>query len=273
MPSLGQISRLVILVLAGLVLTALVNLPAWTLPLIVLDSPLTLRLSSPWLIAAVLVILVCAGTDVLLRLRSTMAEAGFRQTAPAWALPAMAAAVGPLLIVKFEPLSPGWLLVLAGAGIGLSLALLGEVHAADPTDRYHPVARAGLTALSFAVALFTFTVIYSVHVRTVLSGTGTSLVSFALAASLLRWSGGPGTRVWPYAALTALVVGLATWGLNHVSLDAVAGGGLLLLVFYLVTGIARQLIQKDLSRRVVIEFAVAVVLGLLLLIGFSGRGG
>ncbi|MFQ5342910.1 MAG: hypothetical protein ACE5F6_15330 [Anaerolineae bacterium] len=273
MTNLGQISRLVILVLVGWVLTAVVDWPAWTLPLIVLDSPLTLRLSSAWLVAFVLVILVSAGTDGLLRLRPGGADARYRQTAPAWVLPSIAAGIPPLLLVKLQLLSTPWFLLLAGAGIGLALVLLAEAHAADPPSRFCPAARAGLTVLVYTAALLTFATIYSLHVRTVLSGTATTLLGFALALALLRWSAGPGTRIWPHAAVTAVLVGLATWGLNHKPVDSLAGGGLLLLVFYVATGVAQQLIQRNLSRRILIEFAVAVALGLLLLIGFSGQGG
>ncbi len=273
MVNLRQISRLVILVLAGWVLTAVVDWGGWTLPLIVLDSPLTLRISGAWLVAFVLVMLVAAGTDGLLRLRPGGAEAGYRQTAPAWVLPSIAAGAPPLLLQKFQPLSAPWFLLLAGGGIGLALTLLAEANAADPTSRFCPAARAGLTVLAYTATLLTFTVIYSLHVRTVLSGTATILLGFALAMALLRWSAGPGTRIWPHAMATAAVVGLATWGLNHKPVDSLAGGGLLLLVFYVATGVAQQLIQRSLSRRILIEFAVAVALGLLLLIGFSGRGG
>lgn len=273
MSSLAQVSRLVVLVLVGSVLAAHVELPAWALPLIVLDSPLTLQLSGPWLIAGALMILSGAGTDVLFRLRPGMADVGFRHTAPAWALPSLVAVVAPLLTGKLAPWSALWLLALAGAGVVLSVVLLSEAHAADVSDRYCRVARSGLTALSYAVALFTFTAIYSAHVRTVLSGTATSLVGFLLAVSLLRWSiEGGVSRLWPYAAITALVVGLSTWGLNHVPLDGPVGGGLLLLVFYITTGITQQFIQRDLSRRVLIEFAVAIMLGLLLLFALSSRG-
>ncbi|MFQ5593495.1 MAG: hypothetical protein ACE5HA_05040 [Anaerolineae bacterium] len=273
MVNLGQISRLVVLVVAGWVLTARVDLPAWTLPLIVLDSPLTLRFSGAWLVAFVLVILVSAGTDGLLRLQPARVEAGYRQTAPAWVLPGIAAGAPPLLLVKFQPLSAPWFLLLAGAGIGLVLVLLAEAHAADPSSRFCPAARAGLAVLAYAAALLAFTAIYSLHMRTVLSGTATTLLGFALALALLRWSAGPTTRIWPHAAVTAVLVGLATWVLNHKPVDSLAGGGLLLLVFYVATGFAQQLIQRNLSRRVLIEFAVAVALGLLILIGFSGRGG
>lgn len=273
MASLRQISRLVILVLAGLSLTTFVDLPVPTLPLIVLDSPLTLRLSSPWLVAVVLVILVSAGTDVLLRLNTAAAEAGYHQTAPAWILPGMTTAAACGLIAQLPPLSRAWLLVLLGAGVGLGLILLGELHAADPTNRYCGLARAALTVYAYAMALFVFTAVYGMDVRTILSGTGTALASFLLAIALLRWWAGPSTRVWPAAALAAPTVGLATWRLNHTSLDSLAGGGLLLLVFYLITGLAQQWMGKDFNRQVMAELAVAVVLGLLLIIGLSGRGG
>lgn len=271
MPSFTQISRLVILVLAGMALTAFVDLPTWTLPLIVLDSPLTLHVSGPWFIAAGLVILVCTGTDILLRLRPELGEIKFHHSAPAWILPSMLAAAGPVLIAGFEPLSTRWFLVLAGIGVGLSLALLAEFHLADPDDRYFRAASAGLTVLIYAVALLMFTGIYSTHTRTALSGTAIVLASFLLAVSLFRFSTSRGGLRWPYAILTAFIVGLVTWQLNHMSLDGLTGGGLLLLVFYLTTGVIQQFIRQELNRRILIEFVVAAMVGLLLLIGFGLR--
>jgi hypothetical protein len=270
MPNFSQISRVVSLVLGGMVLTAFVNLPVWALPLIVFDSPLTLRLSGPWLIAAVLVILVCAGTDILLQSQPATAKKGVRHAALPWILPGVIAAAGPLLITNFEPLSTRWFLVLIGVGVGLTLALLAEFYVAAP-DKQSPMVRISLTMLIYAAAMLMFTAIYSTHVRTALSGAATSLISFWLALSLFRWPAGQNRVRWRHAVPVGLVMLFVTWMLNHMSLNALAGGGMLLLVFYLITGVIQQFIQDHLNRRVLVEFAVAAVLGLLLLIGFGLR--
>lgn len=266
-----QIGRLVSFVLVGTALTAVVELPTWTLPLIVLDSPLTLRFSSPWLIAAVLAVLISAGTDLMLRLRPSRTEIEFLRAAPAWVLPALMAIVAPVLIARLEPLTTRWLAVLAGSGLGVGLALLGEAYAAAPASGGRRIARVGLTALAYATALVIFVAIDSAQVRTALSGTATFATSFLLATALLRWPTEPADRRWPYGLAIGLIVGLTTWGLNHVALDGLAGGSLLLLVFHVLTGITQQFLWKTLNRRALIEFAVVTVVGLLL-IGVLGRG-
>lgn len=271
MSSFTHMSRLVGLVLMGLIFTAFVDLPTWTLPLIVLDTPLTLQITGPWVMACILGVMVCAGTDILLQMYPAAAERGLRYAAPAWILPSMIATVGTLLIAKYEPLSGRWVLILVGTGVGLLLALLGEYHVADPDDPFFQIARVDLTVLIYAVALLVFTSVYGTHTRTALSGTATSLAGFLLATSLFRWPANQVDRRWPYALATAAVIGLVIWGLNHTSLDAFTGGGLLLLLFYFVTGIIQQFLHRQLTQRVLIEFAVTTMLGLLLLIGFGLR--
>ncbi len=270
MRTVGHISRLVVFVLAGLVFATIAERPAWTLPLIVLDSPLTLRLSAPWLIALLLALLVSAGTDLLLDPDAAGAEMTTRGDAAAWILPSMVAVVGALLIARFEPLSARWIVVFVGVGLSLSLALLGEVYVVDLTNRHRDAIRYGLLALTYAVGLLVFVTVYSAHVRTALSGTATALASFLLALSLLRWPTDRSDSRWPYAVTAALIVGLATWGLNRAALDSLTGGGVLLLEFYVVTGLARQLIQREFTWRVLIEFAVVAAVGLLLIGVFAG---
>ena len=266
-----HVSRLAVFVLAGLVLAATVELPAWTLPLIFLDSPLTLRLSAPWLIAIVLAVLMSAGTDVLFRLLPWNAGKKLRHAAVTWILPSMVTGVGALLIARFEPLSVRWLLVFVSTSVALILSLLGEIYISNPAAKHARVVQAGMTFLAYTVALVVFISIYGAHVRTALSGTTTSVAGFLLAMSLLRWPEDRTDARWPYAVMAALIIGLATWGLNRASLNGVTGGGVLLLEFYVVTGIARQLIQRDFTLRVLVEFAVVVTVGLLL-IGALGGG-
>lgn len=259
-----HVSRLTIFILAGLILATTVEAPAWTLPLIYLDTPLTLQLTGSWLIALALFVLVAAGTDLWMP-RSSDAEMPLRRTAPAWALPATIALTGALLIAGFRPLSTRWTLILAGTTVGFSLVLLGEMYVADPAREHAHAVQAGLTALAYALALVVFVTVYGAHVRTALSGTATAVTSFLLALSLLRWPAERKDARWPYALMAALIVGMATWGLNRAAFDALTGGGVLLLEFYLVTGIARQLIQRAFDWRVLVEFAVVIVVGLVLI--------
>jgi hypothetical protein len=70
---------------------------------------------------------------------------------------------------------------------------------------------------------------------------------------------------WLLAAVVALVLGELTWALNALGLSALAGGSLLLLVFYTFTGVAQQALAGRLNRRIVLEFGAVAAAGLLLL--------
>ena len=65
------------------------------------------------------------------------------------------------------------------------------------------------------------------------------------------------------------MLGQVTWALNYWLLPDLTGGLLLLLIFYLLTGIAQQSLQDRLTKRVAAEFAVfaLVALGLIALVG------
>jgi hypothetical protein len=60
-------------------------------------------------------------------------------------------------------------------------------------------------------------------------------------------------------------LGEVAWALNHLSLSGTAGGLFLLLVFYVITGLARQHLAGRLPRRVIAEFTIVSIIGLGLL--------
>ncbi len=61
------------------------------------------------------------------------------------------------------------------------------------------------------------------------------------------------------------MLGEVTWALNYWVLPGLTGGLLLLLIFYLLIGIAQHGLQGRLTRRVMIEFAVFAVVALILI--------
>jgi hypothetical protein len=270
-PAMGQISRVVSLTLAGVALTALIEVPPHTLPLIVLDSPLTLRLAAPWVVAPVLVTLAAAGTDWLVRLGGRDANSPYLATMPSWMIPGVIAGAAPFLATRFSAGSPPWWIVLASAGVGLFAALLAEATAGS-ADASSQRARLALAALTYSVALVVFTAIYSTHIRTVVSGVGVTLVALLLAVALLRWSL-DGVGRWALAGAVGLAVGIVMWRLNHTAVETPVAGGLLLLTFYVVVGLAQHVAERTLDRQAVIEIVIAAGAALLLLLGLGRSGG
>ncbi|MBC8448478.1 MAG: hypothetical protein H8D78_12090, partial [Chloroflexi bacterium] len=66
-----------------------------------------------------------------------------------------------------------------------------------------------------------------------------------------------------------LVMGEIVWALSYSQVNSLTAGILLLLIFYLITGLARQGLLKLLSRRILIEFAVVALIGLALLLKYT----
>jgi hypothetical protein len=71
-----------------------------------------------------------------------------------------------------------------------------------------------------------------------------------------------------YALITGLALGEVTWALNYWTVGRLTGGLLLLLIFYLVTGLSREGLLRRLNRRVLVEFALAALVGLGLIMKY-----
>jgi len=266
MPRYDRLSILVSLILFGLVVSQVIELPTRIVSFVALGVPTTIYLSSRWFIGAILVILAGTGTDSIVRSHPYAHDTSRGYGFSFWGLPC----VFTLFALVLLPLSPDkffWLGGLALTGLCLSLIVIAQYHTIDPHDRYYMVARWGLN-LAVYLAIFAFsTLIYGARARSLLSATAILLLGAALSAELLRTqtSRREIRRTWLYALTVGIVLGEVTWALNHCSLSDLAGGIFLLLVFYVISGLAKQHLRGRLARHVVIEFAIVSVLGLGLL--------
>jgi hypothetical protein len=59
------------------------------------------------------------------------------------------------------------------------------------------------------------------------------------------------------------------WALSYLMLNSLTAGILLLFIFYLITGLARQGLLESLDRRILVEFAVVALIGLGLLLRYA----
>lgn len=267
----GQLARLMALTAAGLALAPFVRWPSWRLPLIVLDSPLTLAVTGVWAVAGVLGLLVGVGTDVLLRLDAERATAPWGETLPCWILPGLMAAVAALLTVRLTPWTAAWGLALLGSALGIGgvgWMLLDCLEGAHPRSTWADFA---LTMVSYALALVAFTAVYAARVRTALSGSAVGIVAALLAVWLFSAAASLNRRTVFLGTAVGLALLVITWGLNHHPLPVVAGGVTLLLSFYVVTSLGRAYLLHQLTRRVGMELTVVVAAVLLLLIAFAPK--
>lgn len=111
--------------------------------------------------------------------------------------------------------------------------------------------------------------IYQAKERSLVSGTLVALAGGALSLRLLTIDAAPSPKLALYALVTAASVAELLWPLNYWILGTVAGGMALLLAFYVVTGIMRQLASGELDQAVLVEYGAVSLAGLLMVFGAS----
>jgi hypothetical protein len=291
-----RVSVLIWVVLMGLAAQRFLTLPARGITGTIFGSPITLTITANTILGALLAGLVATGTEAVVRAhprsqytrgwdefgatglnsnpgRSRPQEATTPWRGPTlartghwvfWSLPIALMAV-TLLLLPAAPNSSYWLVGLVATGVALGLSMAGIYYTVDPFARGYRRARLGLNALTYAVALVLFLVVYRTRVRSIVSATQITLISGLLALELLRGSERPIPLVTLYAAITGLVLGQATWALNYWRLNSLTGGLVLLLVFYNVVGLAQSALQGRIRRRVLLEHALITVAGLALI--------
>jgi hypothetical protein len=216
-----------------------------------------------------LVGIACTGTDVIVRSHPTAKRIEARYSFVTWTLPALTV----LLAVVLLPQAPTLLYRLAGlvlTGFILILVISAEYYTVDPADSRYLPARLSLNAWAYLLALVTFVLIYSAKSRSLVSATGVTFVGTLLALELLRGAGRSFGRTGLYALIAGLITGEIIWAMNYWRIQGVTGGLLLLLGFYVATGLANQQLQGRLTRRVLVEYAIVALVGLVILLQFQG---
>lgn len=268
MPNYDRLSVVVSLILLCLALSLIIELPTRTFSFVVLGSPLTIRFSQNWPVAALLASMACVGTDSIVRLHPlSRGRKKLPCTFVFWILPGLAILLATLLL----PRAPNRIYTLgslAMMGILLPLIITAEYHTVDPAAPGYRAARLGLNVVAYLIALVLFVLIYGSRARSLLSATATLAGGGLLALDLLHGARQSLGRTSLYALIVGLVMGEIVWALNYSKVNSLTAGILLLLIFYLITGLSRQGLLGLLSRRILIEFALVALVGLLLLLKY-----
>lgn len=276
----------------GLAAQRYLDLPTRDFSTTLFGSPITLSLTTNFILGVLLAALVASGAEAVARahprlqfgglslwdrppaatVAGTLPSVGRRFTPGGhwvfWALPIAVVAVA-LLLLPVAPSSTYWLAALVLTGVILSIVMAGIYYTIDPFATGYRRARVAMNALTYVVALLLFLVVYRTRVRSILSATEIMLISGLLALELLRGSERPLSQVALYAGITGLVLGQATWALNYWRLDSMTGGLVLLLIFYNAVGLAQAALHGPIRRRVVIEHALLSIVGLALIWQFA----
>jgi Protein of unknown function (DUF5656) len=225
---------------------------------------LSLTLSSavlPWYGVA-LAVLASAAVPYLLHTHPAYTFSPIRLIVPAGlalAAPSVAHALGngPLRLVGV--FGPGALLYSV---ILAEYLLIGE----GPSTQA-AAARLLLSLTAYGVSLAFFMLIYQTKERSLISGTLVALAGGVLSVRLLTLERGPSPKLNLYALVVAATMAELLWPLNYWILGTVAGGLALLVGFYVVVGLMRQLASGQLDQAVLIEYGTVGLAGVLVVFG------
>jgi hypothetical protein len=266
-------------ILVGIVLLLVVDVPPRAFQFRPLGTPLTFNITAVWAMSTLLVGLSCAGTEAVMRVHPLVRRGTIKRTFPNWILPTLAT----LALAISLPRSPdllNWLVGLAVGGGSLAWLMLMnyQVVAVDAGQYERPVqtARLGLRLATYPLAVILFTAIYRTRLRSLVTATAVTAVAALLAFSILYHSeqARPHTRrslgrTLFYAGVIGLVLGETTWAFNYWRTNALTVGVLLMVFFYVLTGIVREYTRTGIKWQTVIEFLIVAALGTWIVVRFG----
>ncbi len=214
---------------------------------------LNLRPEQHWILALTAVI---AGVAVESSVRSHPEWRGGPFGALSYALLPMLAVLAAGLFIAEAVEGYGRLAAGLAAGAATGLLLFAEYHAIAPGRPLFGPTRLVLAVVTYLTALAMFTVFFTQDLNLPASAAAVGGLSFALALDLLRESRGRGAS----SLLAALAIGISLAELRialyYFPLDDLLTGALMIIGFYVATGLVHHLLDEDLTPSTIAEYFV-----------------
>lgn len=266
-PDRDRLSVITAVIVLAYALARFVELPSREISAVLLGSKIGFELNGQLMLLLMVAALISTGSETLIR-SHPRAETGYRRNALHWIVPGWTA-LGLGLLLELAPTGPVWWLGLAVSAVFLVVVLVAEYTVVDADDPAYRAASLGLTALTFIVALALLGWIRYTGTRAALSATFTAAIAGTLALRLLMLNGATFGRSAIYGALVGLVVGEAMWALNYWQIAPTGAGLLLLVIFYVLHGLAQQHLTAQLTRRAIVEYVVISLVGAAIAVGLA----
>ena len=261
------------MVVLSLGMGQLLVLPTAQISFFALGSPVAIPFTSTLLAAFFAAFMAAAGAESVVSVHPLMiamrAQNAGRwrtnnQTWSYWALPMAITMIAAVLTPEAPSAFVQAVAMLVSGGL-LAAAYYGLYATIEPGRPGFRRARLWLDAMAYGSALLLFLFVYQTRTRSLVSGSLVAVTAMLLAAEILRTTiDRPGLAL-TYGGVIGLILGEVTWALNYWVLPGLTGGLLLLLIFYLLVGIAQQGLQGRLTPRVLVEFGIFGLLALVLI--------
>ena len=262
----GRLSVLIALVILSFALLPLIETPTTSsVGTSFLGTPLRLDFTVATLVLLLVTVLTCAGVYQLVGEHPRVRRGEARRTFSHLILPAVVVIVAAQLLVGITDL-PLWILGLLATAAVLWVTILAEYAVVDPEGPLASRARLYLTALTYVLAVLLFGLIWNTRARSSISATLTFVAVSSLAFDLLYATGAQLSRVVMFALSIGLVLAEGNWAINYWRSTVFIAAVAQLLAFYALIGLAGQHLLDRISRRIMVEFGVVMVVVLLLLL-------
>jgi hypothetical protein len=256
------------IVLVGIVLVLVLEIPSRVFELEPFGTPLTLQITGAWVVSLLLVALTCAGAEAVMRVHPLVRRRAIRYTFPGWVLPAL----GTMALTLVLPESPGlfyWLLGLASGGAIIAWLMLAHYQLLSHHGESATALQTGQSVIAYLIALVFFVSIYETRLRSLVTATSVAAVAGLIATSILSGGRHSLRQGTVYAGVIGLLMGQMTWALNYWRANALSAGVLMMMIFYVLVGIAREHMRATLNSRVLVEFLGVAALGVWIAIRFA----
>lgn len=146
-------------------------------------------------------------------------------------------------------------------GVAVGVIALGEHHSVDSEARAFGAMRLLLAVATYLAAFAIYTVVFARDLDVSVGAIVVGLVSMALAMELLRED----RIVGPSSVVAGLAIGISLaelrLSLYFFPLDDLLAGALLIIGFYLATGLVHHLLDHDLTLPTLIEYLLVSGVG------------
>ncbi len=143
--------------------------------------------------------------------------------------------------------------------------LRAEYESVDRLAPSYQSTRLVLNIATYIVAFLFFATIYDFDLGLVTTSFAAGIVSILLAIEILREKGLDTTRTILYALAIGGMIAEAAWATHFLPLEESAAAVLLLLAFYLTTGLMHNYLGSKLNPRTAAEFAGVGALGVVII--------
>ncbi|MBH77108.1 MAG: hypothetical protein CL897_02605 [Dehalococcoidia bacterium] len=155
----------------------------------------------------------------------------------------------------------GYARVAAGlaAGAATGFLLYAEYHSITPSKPLFAPTRLVLAITTYLAALGLFTVFLAQDLNLPASTAIVGAISFALALDLLRESRSRSTSSLLAALAVGISIGELRVALYYFPLDELLAGALMIIGFYVATGLVHHLLDEDLRPSTITEYVVVSI--------------